>query len=161
MCVLKFTPLRHSHLCTSRENREHISRLITQCTAPADGQSERPLEGLIAVVLGTGGAARALAFGAVARGANVVVAGRRLERAQELAYNVSESRADGAAATACSVEAVQKGELESMHVVMNTTPLGMIGERENETPVPVDTLQKVLFSSFFLFSSCWFCLFCG
>lgn len=120
--------------------------VTTPCTALAGGQSERPLTGLTAVVLGTGGAARALAFGAAARGANVVVAGRRLERANDLAYTVSESCADGATATACSVREVQNGELESMHVLMNTTPLGMVGERENDTPVPVETLAKVLSS---------------
>lgn len=124
-------------------SQQYVCSRNLRCLCCAGGELSQPLQGLTAVVLGTGGAARALAFGAAARGANVIVAGRRLERARDLAYTVTETCAEGTSATACAVEAVQKGELESMHVLMNTTPLGMVGERENQTPVPVEVLQKV------------------
>ena len=42
------------------------------------------------VVVGAGGAGRALAFGAAAKGAQVVIANRSLGRAQELAAQVGD-----------------------------------------------------------------------
>ena len=48
--------------------------LSGNASTPGAGPSK--LAGLVCVVLGTGGAARALAFGAAQRGASVVIAGR-------------------------------------------------------------------------------------
>lgn len=113
-------------------------------SAGGEGEGEqKPLQGLTAVVLGTGGAARALAFGAAERGANVVVAGRLIQRACELAFQLSDTSDQGISACACEISAVQNGSLESMDVVLNTTPIGMVGKREGETPVPAEVLQKV------------------
>ena len=49
-----------------------------------------PLSGKTVVVVGAGGAGRALAFGAAAKGAQVVIANRSLGRAQELAAQVGD-----------------------------------------------------------------------
>lgn len=47
-----------------------------------------PLAGKTVVVVGAGGAGRALAFGAAVKGARVVVANRSVAKAQELAAQV-------------------------------------------------------------------------
>lgn len=104
------------------------------------GTSKRPLEGLTAVVLGTGGAARALAFGAAERGANVIIAGRNAEKAAGLSAQVGASAARSVTAT--TIADVQAGVLPAADVLLNTTPLGMVGEREAETPVPQDKLSQ-------------------
>jgi hypothetical protein len=59
------------------------------------------LQGLTVVVLGAGGAGRALAFGAAARGAaSVVIANRSAQRAAELAAQLNASLGEGAGAVA-------------------------------------------------------------
>eukprot|EP00889_Picochlorum_renovo_P003956 jgi/Picre1/30986/NNA_006344.t1 len=50
---------------------------------------ESPLKGKKVVVLGAGGAGRALAFGAASRGAHVVVANRTVDKASDLARQLS------------------------------------------------------------------------
>ena len=60
------------------------------------GGCERSLKGLTTVVVGAGGAARALAFGASERGARVVVVNRTRSRADELAAAVRGESADWA-----------------------------------------------------------------
>jgi shikimate 5-dehydrogenase len=112
--------------------------------AGTDGNSEGALQGKTAVVLGTGGAARALLFGAAARGANVIVAGRNLGKAEALAAQVA--KATGTAATACTLEDVQAGRLDRIDVLLNTTPLGMVGAAEDRTPVQAEVLQQVSFA---------------
>lgn len=94
-------------------------------------------------MLGTGGAARALAFGAAIMGARVVVAGRRLEKAQELAEVVLDACCYSGDAVGVSLEDVQAGSLPRMDIVLNTTPLGMVGENEDRTPLPKEILEKV------------------
>lgn len=47
-----------------------------------------PLSGKTVVVVGAGGAGRALAFGAAARGAKVVIANRSVQKAADLAAQV-------------------------------------------------------------------------
>jgi 3-dehydroquinate dehydratase / shikimate dehydrogenase len=103
--------------------------------------SSKPLQGKVVVILGTGGAARALAFGAAEKGAKVLIAGRRVEKAEELARQVGSK--EKVSVTACSLEAVQSGQLEHIDVLMNTTPLGMVGKSEKDTPVPRSVLEQV------------------
>eukprot|EP00892_Ulva_mutabilis_P010255 jgi/Ulvmu1/7601/UM038_0026.1 len=102
-----------------------------------------PLRGRTAVVLGTGGAARALAFGAATMGARVVVAGRRVEKAQQLADVVLDACCYSGDAVGVSLEDVQAGSLQMMDIVLNTTPLGMIGAAEDDTPLSKEILEKV------------------
>lgn len=101
------------------------------------------------MVLGTGGAARALAFGAAERGAAVLVAGRNTDKATALAAQV-EAAFDGLVPVrGVALAAVQSGDVATMDVVLNTTPLGMEGERIDDTPVPAAVLKQVC-----LFSMC-------
>ena len=109
-------------------------------------QPQCPLQDRTAVVLGTGGAARALAFGAAARGANVLVAGRTAVKVKALAEAVDATCT--CTVKACDIAEVQAGELPAMDVVLNTTPLGMVGAQEQETPVPQEVLAKARFAGF-------------
>lgn len=68
------------------------------------------------LLLGAGGAARAIAFEAVGRGAAVTIANRTYERAQSLAA------ACGAAALPLTVEAIQQLCRQDYDIVVNTIP---------------------------------------
>lgn len=106
-----------------------------------------PLRGRTAVVLGTGGAARALAFGAATLGARVVVAGRRLDKAQELADVVLDACCFSGDSIGVSIEDVQAGVLPQMDIVLNTTPLGMVGKNEDKSPLSKEILEKVWYQA--------------
>lgn len=78
------------------------------------GSRRTPLAGHTALVLGAGGAARAIAVGLARRGADVVIAGRTLRRAEKLA------RAIGCR----SVPWEQRHNIKA-EVLVNATPVGM------------------------------------
>jgi shikimate dehydrogenase len=100
-----------------------------------------PLSGLTAVVLGTGGAARALAFGAAERGCTVVVVGRTLEKASVIAEQLDKNFV--VMAIACTYELLHSGQVPCVDVLINTTPLGMEGANEGKSPVKKELLEKV------------------
>lgn len=78
------------------------------------GGRRTPLAGDAALVLGAGGAARAIAVGLMRRGADVVISGRTLQRAEKLARSI-ECR---------SVPWEQRHHVKA-EVVVNATPVGM------------------------------------
>jgi shikimate dehydrogenase len=86
------------------------------------------LEGKRCVVLGAGGAARALVFGLRERGATVHVLNRTVERAELLARELG---AEGAG----PIEAL--GDLPH-DILVNTTSVGL---RSDDTPVPASQLR--------------------
>ncbi|XP_074566731.1 bifunctional 3-dehydroquinate dehydratase/shikimate dehydrogenase, chloroplastic-like [Curcuma longa] len=91
-----------------------------------------PLAGKIFVVIGAGGAGKALAYGAKAKGAKVVIANRTFERAKELANLMG-------------AQALTLAELETFHpengmILANTTSIGM-QPKVNETPVSKQALR--------------------
>jgi len=95
------------------------------------GGGEGALAGRRVVVLGAGGAGRALAFGALARGAaSVVIANRSLDRAQALAEAVG--------CEAAALEEVAAGKVRG-DVLANTTAVGM-HPHDNASPVPAEAL---------------------
>jgi 3-dehydroquinate dehydratase/shikimate dehydrogenase len=96
---------------------------------------DSPLKGRTFVVVGAGGAGRALAFGAASRGAKVLIANRSLDRAEALAAAVP------GGAGVVDWEALQRGELEG-DVLGNTTSVGMVPDVE-ATPVPAAAVGKV------------------
>jgi 3-dehydroquinate dehydratase/shikimate dehydrogenase len=111
--------------------------------------AQSPLRGRTVVVIGAGGAGRALAFGAASRGARVVVANRTLDKANELAAAVTAAFAGSAPpAEGCDLAALSSGVRGD--VVANTTSVGMVakpGEGDPEaTPVPREALRKAGFS---------------
>ncbi len=89
-------------------------------------EREAPLRGLRAVVLGAGGAARAVVYGLLQRGAEVTVRNRSPERARELA---------------ASLGAQAWGDLESAlgapEVLVNTTSVGL---GEDVSPIDPDSI---------------------
>jgi len=86
-----------------------------------------------AVVVGAGGAGRAVAFGLADEGLSVRVANRTVERAHDLAEDLSEATGHGL------------DDLESLladaDVLVNCTSVGM---EEDATPVPADALHTDL-----------------
>jgi 3-dehydroquinate dehydratase/shikimate dehydrogenase len=100
------------------------------------GGGGSPLKGRTFVVVGAGGAGRALAFGAASRGARVLIANRGHERAEALAAAVP-----GGGAGVVDWEALQRGEVGG-DVLANTTSVGMVPDVE-ATPVPAAAVGKV------------------
>ncbi|KAL5712831.1 hypothetical protein ACHQM5_014959 [Ranunculus cassubicifolius] len=85
-----------------------------------------PLSGKVFVVIGAGGAGKALAYGAKAKGARVVIANRTYERAKELAELVG-----GDALSSVELESFRP---EEGMILANTTSIGMQPKVE-ETPL--------------------------
>jgi shikimate dehydrogenase len=99
------------------------------------------LDGADAVVVGAGGAGRAIAFALADAGAAVHVANRTVETAESLAASV-------AASEGVDADAITAGGLDSLgatvpeaSVLVNATSVGM---ESNETPVPADLLHADL-----------------
>ena len=95
------------------------------------------LEGRRVCILGSGGTARALAFGAIARGASsVAIANRTLSKADALAAELGDDR----------VRAMSLGDLEGSRdsggVLINTTSVGMSGENEGRSPVTGEVVSR-------------------
>lgn len=88
------------------------------------------LEGATAVVVGAGGAGRAIAFGLADAGATVEVANRTESTAHALADEVPGASGHG-------LESLSS-LLESADVLVNATSVGM---ETDETPVPADALH--------------------
>lgn len=93
-------------------------------------EEARPLAGARVLVLGAGGAARAIAFGLAERGAAVTIANRDVEKARQLAAAV------GGRATA-----LDGGALSPDHdVLVNATSLGM-ADVDPRSPIPEDAIR--------------------
>lgn len=93
-----------------------------------------------AVVVGAGGAGRAAAFGLAAEGMTVDVANRTVEKARELAADVTETAAVSGAATGHSLDALD-GLVPDADLLINATSVGMESDR---SPVPSETLHPDL-----------------
>ncbi|KFK38074.1 hypothetical protein AALP_AA3G066400 [Arabis alpina] len=100
---------------------------------PSTGpSSSSPLAGKTVVVIGAGGAGKALAFGAKEKGAKIVIANRTYERARELAE-------------AIGGRAISLADLDDFHpedgmVLANSTSMGM-QPNVDETPISKDALK--------------------
>jgi 3-dehydroquinate dehydratase/shikimate dehydrogenase len=94
-----------------------------------------PLQGKSFLVVGAGGAGRALAFGAASRGAKVLIANRNKARAEALAAAVP------GGATVVDWEELQSGAV-SADVLANSTSVGMVPNVE-ETPVATAAVGNV------------------
>ncbi|KAK4266477.1 hypothetical protein QN277_027390 [Acacia crassicarpa] len=91
-----------------------------------------PLAGRLFVVIGAGGAGKALAYGAKEKGARVVIANRTYDRARELADMIGG-------------EAVALADLDNYHpedgmILANTTSIGM-QPKVDETPISKHALK--------------------
>jgi shikimate dehydrogenase len=88
------------------------------------------LHGRRVAVLGTGGAARAVAYGVAREGASLHVFGRRIEGASEIAAPL------GGAAHLLS----DHSALSAMEIFVNATPLGMF-PHVDATPLPLEVIS--------------------
>jgi 3-dehydroquinate dehydratase/shikimate dehydrogenase len=96
----------------------------------ADAPGHSPLQGRHVLMIGAGGAARAVAYGLIERGAHLIIANRTVERAEQLANDVG-------------AQAVPLSEIEEIEadIIINTTTVGM-HPKVDETPVPASMLHK-------------------
>ncbi|KAK4486783.1 hypothetical protein RD792_006633, partial [Penstemon davidsonii] len=94
---------------------------------------ESPLSGKLFIVIGAGGAGKALAYGAKEKGARVVIANRTYDRARELAEIVG--------GQALSLLELSSFHPESGMILANTTSIGM-QPKVDETPVPKEALRN-------------------
>jgi len=83
------------------------------------------------LVLGSGGAARAVVFGLLKKGANVKIFNRTKEKAVVLAEEFG-----------CQTTGLKdESEISNFNIIINTTSVGM-KPLENETPVPTEFINK-------------------
>ncbi|GFP93960.1 bifunctional 3-dehydroquinate dehydratase/shikimate dehydrogenase chloroplastic [Phtheirospermum japonicum] len=106
-----------------------------------EGLHSSPLNGKLFVLVGAGGAGRALAFGAKTRGARIVVFDIDFERAKSLA--------DAVSGEARPFEDIISFEPEKDAILANATPLGMHPYHVDRTPVPEESLRdyKLVFDA--------------
>ncbi|CAM6127337.1 unnamed protein product [Calypogeia fissa] len=81
---------------------------------------EQPLQGKTFVVIGAGGAGKALAFGAYARGAKVIVANRTIAKGQALANQL------GPNAEAITLDQLDEMKATKGFILANTSSVGML-----------------------------------
>ncbi|OAY49600.1 bifunctional 3-dehydroquinate dehydratase/shikimate dehydrogenase, chloroplastic isoform X2 [Manihot esculenta] len=96
------------------------------------GSDASPLAGKTFVLVGAGGAGRALAFGAKSRGAHVIVFNRNYERAKSLAHAVS--------GKALPYESLEKFRAEKVMILANASAVGM-EPNSDQTPVSKEALK--------------------
>lgn len=104
----------------------------------ADLESYRlALYGRDCLVLGAGGSARAVVYALLRRGCRVSVMARRPEQAGQLAAELGAAFPEAASLhTGTLADAPRMAELLDEPILINTTPLGMVGEGAEGSPWP-------------------------
>ncbi|GLU07447.1 hypothetical protein SLE2022_244060 [Rubroshorea leprosula] len=97
-----------------------------------NGAQTSPLYGKIFVLVGAGGAGRALAFGAKGRGARVFIFNRNYERAKSLA--------DAVSGEALPYECLEKFCPEKGMILANSSAIGM-DPNSHQSPIPKESLK--------------------
>ncbi|KAK9065583.1 hypothetical protein SSX86_014984 [Deinandra increscens subsp. villosa] len=98
-----------------------------------NGSSGSPLADRLFVVIGAGGAGKALAYGAKEKGARIVIANRTYDRARELAEMIG--------GKALSLADLNTYNPENGMILANTTSIGM-QPNINETPISKEALKS-------------------
>lgn len=99
-----------------------------------------PLKGKKVVLIGAGGASRAVAFGVVEKDAKLTILNRNKEKAEDLAQEINNLTMEQSNnVTFNDLSALS--EIQSADIVINATPVGMT-PNTNETPFPKEFLQK-------------------
>jgi len=99
-------------------------------------------EGKNIVILGAGGASRAISFILAERGAHLVILNRQPARAEELAQRITQVFEKEITALTLNEENLAK-VLARADILVNTTSVGMVPDID-ETPVPVGLLKPGL-----------------
>ena len=108
----------------------------TDCSGALEALEEKmDLGGKRVVLLGAGGAGRAIGFGLKERGCQLIIANRSRDRGETLSRELK-----GYFIPMSSFVKMKAGELQA-DVVINTTSLGMVPQ-ERETPIPKKLLRK-------------------
>ncbi|PON47808.1 3-dehydroquinate dehydratase type I [Parasponia andersonii] len=94
-----------------------------------------PLAGKLFIVIGAGGAGKALAYGAKEKGARVVIANRTYDRARELADTIG--------GDALSLADLDKFHPEDGMILANTTSIGM-HPKVDDTPISKSSPHKFM-----------------
>src|SRR5262249_53244315 len=89
------------------------------------------LSGTHCGVIGAGGASRAVVFGLIERGATVTVFARDTEKASALSGQFS-----------VEVKSLAGVETSDATIIVNTTPLGMVGSQVDLSPLPRKSLKN-------------------
>ena len=114
-------------------NTDYLAAVLSIETAmtgaPVRPGGQSPLDGLSALVLGSGGAARALAYGLRERGARVIVAARNLAEAEKTANWVG-----------CEYCSWEERNGYVVQVLANCTPIGMF-PNVDESPMELHYLR--------------------
>lgn len=103
-------------------NTDYRAAIDSLASVVRSSQSEKPWAGQSALLLGSGGVSKAIAFGLVHRGAQVTVAARRPERAAEFQKKLG-----------CRVVPWEQRHSVNAGIVINGTPIGM-HPNVDETP---------------------------
>ena len=97
------------------------------------------LAGMHAVVLGAGGAARAVMVALVSEGASVTIVNRSVERAMQAAELGKQAASAAGIGSSMSVMVGAPGAIRDADLVVNATPLGMHGT--DPMPAPPELLR--------------------
>lgn len=121
---------RAGRLCGSNTDIPAALGAIEEALGGGAPGPAHPLKDKEALIVGAGGAARAVAYGLAARGAYVMIANRTHERAVALAREVA-------------AQVVHMDRLASVRpqILINTTSVGMLPDVQ-DTPVPASALRK-------------------
>ncbi len=96
------------------------------------------VKGSRALILGNGGSARAAAFTLAQHGAELLIAGRNIDRVRLLSNDLQSS---GATVDAVLLDEIDTSIMKDVNILLNTTPVGMHPAREH-TPIPSGLLMK-------------------
>ncbi|MDP2647400.1 MAG: shikimate dehydrogenase [Desulfobacterales bacterium] len=118
---------------TVTNNRGILTGYNTDCAGALRALSEQAgINGKDVVILGAGGAARAIGFGIISRGGRLTIANRTRDRGQALA--------DDLKAVFCPLAEVHHAACQ---ILINTTPVGMTPDIR-EMPVAKSFLKKYM-----------------
>lgn len=85
-------------------------------------------------IIGNGGAARACIYALKKEGANVTILARNIEKAKPFSEEFGVQSSDFR---------VRETNFDDYDILVNTTPLGMKGELENQTPATAESLKNL------------------
>lgn len=101
-------------------------------------KSGEKIADLRVLILGNGGAARAIGFDLLYFGAKVAIAGRNIRKVNKLVSDL-EKRHDSV--LALLISELNKGVMSEIDVIINTTPLGM-HPKEDMSPLKSELIRK-------------------
>lgn len=99
-------------------------------------QENIAIEGSTCLIIGNGGSARAIAATLASRGARIIITGRNGERISGLAAGIRGAEP----ARALLLAALDRGLMDTIDIIINTTPVGMAPDTE-EIPLPENLLS--------------------